>query len=45
RQAPWRGRWQHAALSYQGHIYVIGGWWEPGCLSDVWRSPDGVRWT
>ncbi|CAN0457592.1 unnamed protein product, partial [Hapterophycus canaliculatus] len=44
RQAPWQGRWQHAALSYQGYIFVVGGWRHSGCLSDVWRSQDGVRW-
>ncbi|CAN0573859.1 unnamed protein product, partial [Ectocarpus sp. 12 AP-2014] len=39
-------RWQHAALSYQGYIFVVGGWREgPGCLKDAWRSADGVRWT
>lgn len=45
RHAGWRGRWQHAALSYQGHIYIVGGWTEGhGCLSDTWRSSDGIRW-
>jgi len=40
--------WLHAAVSYQGFLWVLGGsrWW--GGLrftNEIWRSPDGEHWT
>ncbi len=42
----WTPRWAHAAVSYAGRIWVIGG--DDGyftCKNDVWYSEDGVIWT
>ena len=42
--APWEGRSGHAALSYNGRIWLLGGK-SGGDRNDVWYSTDGVNWT
>ncbi len=45
----WRRRHMHAVTVHKDLLYVIGGdtsderW--PGYPTDVWSSPDGVKWT
>lgn len=45
----WRRRHMHAVTVHKGLLYVIGGdtsdekW--PTYPTDVWSSPDGVKWT
>ena len=47
--ADWSNRWDHAALSYNDKLWVMGGY-NPGgfsgdsYLSDVWSSSDGIEW-
>ncbi|MEM8889575.1 MAG: fibronectin type III domain-containing protein [Bacteroidota bacterium] len=44
--APWATRASHAAVEFNGKMWVFGG---NGCCgtryNDVWSSPDGVNWT
>ncbi len=40
--APWSGGGGHAAASFKGEIWLLGG---RNKGNDVWRSPDGVNWT
>lgn len=54
--AQWSKRGLATALSFNGKMYIIGGW-QGGCgvvdqhcinfptLSDVWSSSDGINWT
>ena len=50
KKAEWPKRWDHSSLSYDGRLWVIGGY-NPGLvkgdtyLEDVWSSEDGVNWT
>lgn len=47
-RAPWSPRNHHAALEYDGRLWVLGGWGLAGAregnLNDVWSSTDGVTW-
>lgn len=46
--APWAPRAYHAALSFKGKLWVLGGGnYLPTYLgyNDVWKSDDGVNWT
>lgn len=49
KKADWPKRWDHTSLSYDGRLWVIGGY-NPGKVSgdtyleDVWSSEDGVNW-
>ena len=49
RKADWSNRLDHSALSYNGRIWVMGGY-NPGkvkgdtYLEDVWSSEDGIVW-
>lgn len=49
KKADWPNRWDHTSLSYDGRIWVMGGY-NPGLvkgdtyLEDVWSSGDGVNW-
>ncbi|MDH7568244.1 MAG: galactose oxidase [Armatimonadota bacterium] len=45
--AEWQPRDSHGGLVYDGHLWVLGGWFaaqEPN-PRDVWKSPDGKTWT
>ena len=50
KKAQWPKRWDHSSLSYDGRIWVMGGY-NPGLvrgdtyLEDVWSSADGLNWT
>lgn len=47
--AEWGNRFDHAAVSYDGYLWIFGGY-NPGKTSgdtyyeDVWRSADGTSW-
>jgi hypothetical protein len=46
--APWLDRMMHAALAFDGRMWVMGG--RQGntgylAMNDVWSSTDGVNWT
>lgn len=50
--APWPPRAYHAAASWRGQLWIMGGLTtgsspsdDPVPLNDVWRSLDGVHWT
>ena len=49
KKADWPKRWDHTSLSYDGRIWVMGGY-NPGqvkgdtYLEDVWSSEDGLNW-
>jgi hypothetical protein len=47
--APWTPRAYHAALAYDGKIWVLGGGKynmpDSYALNDVWSSEDGITWT
>lgn len=46
--APWSPRAYHAALVFDGKIWILGGGnYLPAykAFNDVWNSVDGVRWT
>lgn len=49
--AQWKGRRGHAAVTFDGAMYIIGGFVvdeetkERGYKNDVYMSLDGVRWT
>ena len=38
------GRFGHVALSYNGLLYIMGGW-ETGPKGDIWSSGNGQNWT
>ena len=35
----------HAAASFRGGLYVLGGYEGRGFCNDVWASTDGTRWS
>ena len=48
-KAPWRGRYDHSLLAFNGRLWVMGGLnFEQGrdqeLCSDVWSSADGKKW-
>lgn len=49
KKAEWSNRFDHTSLSYNGRLWVMGGYF-PGMVSgdtyleDVWSSVDGVSW-
>ena len=43
--AGWTGRYQFAAVSHNGSMFIMGGWGSSSNLNDVWSSPDGTNWT
>ena len=44
--AHWDARFSHAAVSYAGMLWIIGGSTKDASnLNDVWKSYDGVQWT
>lgn len=43
--AQWAGRSRFGCTSYQGRIWVIGGWNGNSGYNDVWNSTDGQAWT
>ncbi len=49
-EAEWENRWDHAAIAFDGKLWIFGGY-NPGglsgdsYLSDVWSSHDGIEWT
>lgn len=45
--APWSPRLWFSAVTYRGHIWVIGGWSNNPSRNwpDVWYSKDGKSWT
>ncbi len=48
--APWKGRRGHAVTSFDGYIYLTGGFavdemtGARGYKNDIWRSADGETW-
>src|SRR5579872_3072411 len=38
-------RTNHCTVSYNGALWVIGGYTGTAALNDVWKSTDGVHWT
>lgn len=42
--APWAPREQAAVASYQGRLWVVGGYVGAGAAKDAWSSADGVSW-
>ena len=42
--APWGGRYGHAAVVFNGMLWVLGGN-NGSLLNDVWSSVDGTNWT
>ena len=50
RKADWKNRYDHAAVSFDGKLWVFGGY-NPGQVTgdtyyeDVWSSEDGITWT
>ena len=47
RKAGWQARDSQGAFVYENHLWVLGGWFTPKTANprDVWKSPDGKRWT
>jgi len=45
-QAPWHPRLWFSAVSYRGHLWVLGGWSNDPSRNwgDVWYSADGRHW-
>ena len=43
--AGWSKRYGHAAVVFEGKIWVLGGYDEIGVTRDVWWSSDGASWT
>lgn len=43
--APWPARHCSAWLVHDNAMWVIGGDPQSGCLTDVWRSNDGIEWS
>jgi hypothetical protein len=45
-KAPWHERLWFSAVTYRGHIWVLGGWSNPPYTNhgDVWYSKDGKDW-
>lgn len=41
--APWPGREFHEIVSFNGRLWIIGGF-NGGVLADIWSSGDGVSW-
>lgn len=42
--APWAPREQAAVASFQGRLWVMGGYVGAGIAQDAWSSADGVSW-
>lgn len=46
-EAPWQARCYHSVVSFQGYIWIFGGYIvkpPTNVLGDVWRSRDGIEW-
>jgi hypothetical protein len=46
-QADWPARDSQGEFVYDGHLWILGGWFTPQTPNprDVWKSPDGKQWT
>lgn len=44
-EAPWPARHIGSWLVSEDAMWVIGGDPQSGCLTDVWKSTDGINWT
>lgn len=46
-QAPWQGRDSQGECVFDGHLWILGGWFTPQTPNprDVWKSADGRAWT
>lgn len=46
-QADWQARDSQGEFVYDGHMWILGGWFTPQTPNprDVWKSPDGIHWT
>jgi len=46
-QADWQARDSQGEFVYDGHLWILGGWFTPDIPNprDVWKSPDGRQWT
>ena len=44
--APWQARDSQGEFVYDGHMWILGGWFTPQTPNprDVWKSPDGEHW-
>ena len=42
--APWGGREFAELVSFNGRLWIIGGYWG-GAYADIWSSADGASWT
>jgi len=47
REAGWQPRDSQGEFVYDGHMWILGGWFTPDIPNprDVWKSPDGIHWT
>lgn len=48
-KAEWKNRYDHAAVAFDGKLWVLGGYnpgevWGDTYYEDVWSSEDGVSW-
>jgi hypothetical protein len=47
RQADWQPRDSQGEFIYKNQMWILGGWFTPKTPNprDVWKSPDGQKWT
>ena len=47
RDAGWQPRDSQGEFVYDGHLWILGGWFTPQIPNprDVWKSPNGEHWT
>ena len=46
--APWSAREKHQVVSFNGVLWLLGGYdgiGNPGLKNDIWKSADGTTWT
>lgn len=46
-KATWQARDSQGEFVFKGQMWILGGWFTPQLPNprDVWRSPDGKKWT
>ncbi|MBI2300537.1 MAG: galactose oxidase [Armatimonadetes bacterium] len=47
QRADWPARDSQGEFVFDNHLWILGGWFTPQTPNprDVWKSPDGLRWT